>query len=213
VSTKIISFAYHPVGKAIFYYMGRNKDFDESEVLAKAIKLFWQKGYNGTSMQDLVDGLGISRSSLYDTFGDKHQLYLKALERYKETETAKRCRLLDGSLPAKVAIRELMDHSILEMLRDKQHKGCFLINSAVEAAPGDKDLNAILCSNERQLEADFYKVIERGQAKGEITSKQDPIALTRFILNNIVGMRVTGKSITDKAVFEDIIRLTMAILD
>jgi TetR/AcrR family transcriptional repressor of nem operon len=192
--------------------MARTKDFDETEVLAKAIKLFWQKGYNGTSMQDLVDTLGISRSSLYDTFGDKHRLYLKALQSYKQTEAAKRDQILNGSIPAKVAIRQLMDLTILEMIRDKQHKGCFLINSAVETAPHDKDINAIICQNEQQLENAFYEVIKRGQSKGEISGKQDPRALARFLFNTIVGIRVTGKSATDKAIFEDIINLTMSVL-
>ncbi len=193
--------------------MARTKDFDETEVLAKAIKLFWQKGYNGTSMQDLVDTLGISRSSLYDTFGDKHQLYLRALQSYKQTETAKRDQILDGSLPAKVAIRQLMDLTILEMIRDKQHKGCFLINSAVETAAHDKDTNAIICQNDQQLENAFYEVLKRGQSNGEISGKQEPRALARFLFNTITGIRVTGKSATDKAVFEDIVNLTMSVLD
>jgi len=193
--------------------MARTKDFDETEVLAKAIKLFWQKGYNGTSMQDLVDGLGISRSSLYDTFGDKRQLYLKALQSYQQQETAKIAQLLNGSVPAKAAIRQLMDLTILEMIRDKQHKGCFLINSAVETASHDKDTNAIICQNEQQLENVFYAVIKSGQSNGEISGKKDPRALARFLYNNIVGIRVTGKSTTDKAAFEDIIQLTMSVLD
>ena len=192
--------------------MARTKDFDENEVLAKAIKLFWQKGYNGTSMQDLVATLGISRSSLYDTFGDKHQLYLKALQSYKQAETAKRDRILDASVPAKVAIRQLMDLTILEMIRDKQHKGCFLINSAVEVAAHDKDTNAIICQNEQQLETAFYEVIKRGQSNGEISKDQNPNALARFLINTIVGIRVTGKSTTDRSAFEDIINLTMSVL-
>jgi len=193
--------------------MARTKDFDEAQVLGKAIKLFWQKGYKGTSLQDLVDSLGISRSSLYDTFGDKHQLYLKALQSYKQTEAAKREMILDGSLPAKTAIRQLMDLTIQEMIRDKQHKGCFLVNSAVEAAPQDKDTNAIICQNGQQLENAFYEVIKRGQDNGEISGKQAPRALARFLFNTIVGIRVTGKSSTDKTVFEDIVNLTMSVLD
>ena len=192
--------------------MARTKDFDEVEVLAKAIKLFWQKGYNGTSMQDLVEGLGISRSSLYDTFGDKHQLYLKALQSYKQSEAAKRDQILNGSLPAKVAIQQLMDMTIAEMIRDKQHKGCFLINSAVETAPHDKETNAIICQNEQQLENTFYEVIKTGQSNGEISSKEEPRALARLLLNTIVGLRVTGKSATDKAVFDDIVKLIMSML-
>src|ERR1700733_8730194 len=190
--------------------MARTKDFDESEVLAKAIKLFWQKGYNGTSMQDLVDGLGISRSSIYDTFGDKHQLYLKALCAYRQNATVVRDQILNASVPAKAAIRQLMDLTIDQMIRDKQHKGCFLINSAVETAPHDKETNAIVCQNDQELENAFCEVVKRGQASGEIAGKQEPRALARFLFNNIVGIQVTGKSATDKAAFDDIIRLTMS---
>jgi TetR/AcrR family transcriptional repressor of nem operon len=193
--------------------MARTKDFDEDEVLAKAIKLFWQKGYNGTSMQDLVDGLGISRSSIYDTFGDKHQLYLKALCTYRQNAIAVRDQILNASVPAKAAIRQLMNLTIDQMMRDKQHKGCFLVNSAVENAPHDKETNAIICQNDRELENAFSEVIKRGQTDGEIASKQDPRALARFLFNNIVGIQVTAKSATDKAAFDDIVNLTMSVLD
>jgi TetR/AcrR family transcriptional repressor of nem operon len=193
--------------------MARTKDFDESEVLAKAIKLFWQKGYNGTSMQDLVDGLGISRSSIYDTFGDKHQLYLKALCTYRQNAIAIRDQILNASVPAKAAIRQLMNLTIDQMIRDKQHKGCFLVNSAVENAPHDKEINAIICQNDRELENAFSEVIKRGQTNGEIAGKQDPRALARFVFNNIVGIQVTAKSAADKAAFDDIVNLTMSVLE
>jgi TetR/AcrR family transcriptional repressor of nem operon len=193
--------------------MSRTKDFDEDEVLEKAINLFWCKGYNGTSMQDLVDTLGISRSSLYDTFGDKHQLFLKALASYQQAETAKRNSILDKPIPAKAAIRQLLDLTILELINDQQHKGCFLINSAVETAPHDKEVNTIISRNKQALEIAFYEVILRGQKNGEIPTKQDARALARFIFNTIAGFRVTGKSATDKGVFEDIVRLTLSVLD
>ncbi len=193
--------------------MARTKDFDQSEVLAKAIKLFWQKGYNGTSMQDLVDGLGISRSSIYATFGDKHQLYLKALCTYRQNQVVIRDQILNASVPAKTAIRQLMDLTIDQIMRDKQHKGCFLINSAVENASHDKETNAIVCQNDQEVENAFYEVIKRGQTRGEIASKQDPRALARFLFNNIVGIQVTAKSATDKTAFHDIVILTMSVLD
>jgi TetR/AcrR family transcriptional repressor of nem operon len=193
--------------------MARTKDFDENEVLAKAIRLFWQKGYNGTSMQDLVDGLGISRSSIYDTFGDKHQLYLKALSTYRQNQVNIRNQILNAPVPAKTAIRQLMDLTIDQMIRDKQHKGCFLVNSAVETAPHDKETSAIVCQNDQDVENAFYEVVKRGQANGEIAGRQDPRAIARFLFNNIVGIQVAGKSATDKAAFDDIISLTLSVLD
>lgn len=193
--------------------MARTKDFDENAVLVKAIKLFWQKGYNGTSMQDLVDGLGISRSSIYDTFGDKRQLYLKALCSYRQTQVGVRNSILHAPVPAKTAIRQLLEFIIDQIIRDKQHKGCFIVNSAVETAPHDKETNAIICENDQELEQSICEVVKKGQANGEIASTQDPRAIARFIFNNIVGIQVTGKSAADKSAFDDIINLTMSVLD
>src|ERR1700758_1767481 len=110
--------------------MARTKDFDEDEVLAKAMNLFWLKGYNATSMQDLVDGLGISRSSLYDTFGDKHALFVRSLENYRQGVALKMQNILNEAPTAKDAVRGLLDLTTRELLSDAEHKGCFLVNAA-----------------------------------------------------------------------------------
>ncbi len=88
--------------------MARTKDFDENEALSKAIQLFWHKGYNATSMQDLVDGLGISRSSLYDTYTDKHTLFVKALESYQCTGAARIQTIIDTPAPAKETVKTIV---------------------------------------------------------------------------------------------------------
>src|ERR1700755_2679328 len=106
--------------------MARTKDFDENEVLCKAIDLFWRKGYNGTSMQDLVDGLGISRSSLYDTYGDKHTLFIKALESYKGTNAVKFGDIISNSGTAKETIKKILEFITGGLLEDECHKGCFM---------------------------------------------------------------------------------------
>ena len=193
--------------------MARTKDFDENEVLTKAIQLFWHKGYNGTSMQDLVDGLGISRSSLYDTYTDKHTLFMKALESYQNSGVAKIQEIIDHSGPAKETIKKLLEFTTNDLLGDKQQKGCFMVNAEVEVAPHDAEVNNVVCKNEKQMEEAFYQVIRKGQASGEIRNGQDARALARFIFNAVKGMRVTAKSATDKSVFDDIIKLTVSALD
>jgi len=192
--------------------MARTKDFDEDEVLTKAVHLFWLKGYNGTSMQDLVDGLGISRSSLYDTYGDKHTLFLKSLENYEKTVSAKMEAIVGKATSAKDAVKGLLEFIIGELLSDKEHKGCFLVNAAVEVAPHDQEVNKIICQSDREVEEYFYQVIKTGQEREEIATKQDPRALAGFILNNIKGVRVTAKSVNDKRLFKHIIDLTMSVL-
>lgn len=192
--------------------MARTKDFDEKEVLDKAIRLFWHKGYNGTSMQDLVDGLGISRSSLYDTYGDKHTLYIKALESYQSSSGGEMCDLISKAASAKEAVKQLLEYITRNLLNDEQHKGCFMVNAGVEVAPHDAEVNKLLCKNEQQLENVFYNTIKRGQESGEIDAGKDAMALTRFISNTVKGIQVSAKSTTDRAFFDDIIQTTMSVL-
>jgi len=193
--------------------MARTKDFDEDEVLKKAITLFWHKGYNGTSMQDLVDALGISRSSLYDTYDDKHTLFIKALDSYKRSAADKMQNIIDHSASAKDAIKLLLEMTTGDLIRDQQHKGCFLVNAAVEVAPHDKEVSNIICQNDQQIEGFFYDAIKKGQNSGEISNKQDARALARFIVNTVKGLRVSAKAVTDRGIFDDITKLTLSILD
>ncbi len=193
--------------------MARTKDFDENEVLGKAIQLFWHKGYNGTSMQDLVDGLGISRSSLYDTYTDKHTLFVKALESYQNTGAAKIREIINNPGSAKGTVKILLELATNDLLGDKQQKGCFMVNAEVEVAPHDAEVNNLVCKNDQQMEEAFYQIIQKGKDNGEIKNPQDAKALARFIFNSVKGMRVTAKSSTDKTVFDDIIALTLSTLD
>jgi TetR/AcrR family transcriptional repressor of nem operon len=193
--------------------MARTKDFDENEVLGKAIDIFWRKGYNATSMQDLVDGLGISRSSLYDTYGDKHTLFIKALESYQNEASGKVCAIINGTWPAKETIKKLLEFITRELLNDEEHKGCFMVNAEVEVAPHDPEVSQLVCTNDQQVEDAFYLVIKKGQENGEINSRQDARALARFTFNTVKGLRVTAKSTRDKAVFDDVIKLAIAMLD
>lgn len=193
--------------------MARTKDFDETEVLDKAICLFWHKGYNGTSMQDLVDGLGISRSSLYDTYGDKHSLFIKALERYQEMGAKRMYEIVNKAASAREAISQLLELITADLVNDKQHKGCFVVNAEVEVAPHDVDVSNIICKNEQMIESLFVQAIQRGQQTGEIDSKKDVRALARFIVNTVKGIRVSAKTITDRSFFDDIISTTVSVLD
>ncbi len=193
--------------------MARTKDFDENEVLTKAIQLFWHKGYNATSMQDLVDALGISRSSLYDTYTDKHTLFLKALESYQLAGNAKINEIVDQSVSAKETVIKLMELATNDLIGDKQQKGCFMVNAEVEVAPHDQEVSKLVCQNEQQMEAAFFQVIKKGQQSGEIKNSQDALVLAKFIFNAVKGMQVTAKSTPDAISFGNIIRLTVAVLD
>jgi len=201
------------VNAKLFPTMPRTKDFDENEVLAKAVRLFWHKGYNGTSMEDLVDFLDISRSSLYRAFTDKHTLFKKALYSYQQFSFAQVREVIDDTVTAKKNIRNLMEFIAGQMLRDKQQKGCFSVNTEVELAPHDREIKQMVILNDRQTEDLFYKVVKKGQETGEIKKDPDARMRARFIFNAVQGMRVTVKSTSDKTIFDGIIKLTLSSLD
>ena len=193
--------------------MARPRDFIEEEVLQKAICVFWRKGYNGTSMQDLVDGLGISRSSMYDTFTDKHTLYLKALETYKKKSDQLLSEIFENNPSAKGAIKQLFELTINDILNDGEHKGCFLVNTEMEVAGYKNDVKDMVCQSVNNLESVFRKAIARGQENGEIGKRHDALALSRLMSNVIKGLQVSAKTTNDKAYFDDIVKTTLAILD
>jgi TetR/AcrR family transcriptional repressor of nem operon len=193
--------------------MARTKDFDEHEVLTRAMNVFWSRGYNATSMEDLVSGLGISRSSLYDTYTDKHTLFLKALENYQRISFEKVLQIANTPAPAKETIKKLIELSTDGLLSDKQRKGCFMVNANVEVAPHDKEVNKLICRNDQQMEETFYQVIQKGKTNGEIKNPKDAHTLARFILNSVKGLQVTAKSTSDKSVFDEIIQLTVSTLN
>ncbi|MBL0740040.1 TetR/AcrR family transcriptional regulator [Chryseolinea lacunae] len=192
--------------------MARTKEFDETEVLDKAMDLFWRKGYNGISAQELVDGLGLSRSSLYDTFVDKHTLFTRALEHYRAKGTNDIVNLLDNATSIPEAIKEVLIRAQKSSLQNKDARGCFMVNTRVELAPHDPEIAAIVKENWQALEDAYYRALKRGQDMGQITTTQNARALARFVVNNSWGLSVYGKSDADKKVIDDIIRVTLQTL-
>jgi TetR/AcrR family transcriptional repressor of nem operon len=193
--------------------MPKTKQFDETEVLQKAKEVFSEKGYNGTSMDDLVKATGLSRSSIYDTFGDKHGLFLKSLDLYRcmqQSGLEQQCAKTDS--PRK-KIRAIFDFTIKEILNDKDRKGCLLVNVSMELSAVDKEVAALSQSNMEDMEQIFSSLVKEGQAKGEIAKKFTPKALGRHLYSSLMGLRVTGISKPDADVLREIVKLTLSILD
>src|ERR1700754_13503 len=124
--------------------MPRTKSFNEEEMLDKAKDLFWRKGFNGTPPQDILDETGLSRSSLYDTYGDKQSLFMKTLQRYRDRETATVISQLDNADDIPQAIRQLFQETYRDCLDQQGRRGCFMINTLHELVPHDPKVEAIV---------------------------------------------------------------------
>ena len=192
--------------------MPRPKAFDEKVVLNQAVDLFCSRGYEATSVQDLVDELGINRASLYDTYGDKYALYRQALEEYGQFSRQNVCRLIDQSRPVVNLIRELLDGIVCDILSDPTQKGCFMVNATIELAPHETEIASITAENQRILVNRFTELMERGQREGDITTKHPANDLAQFMYNTISGLRVFGKMQPSTATLQGIVRVAISSL-
>lgn len=157
-----------------------------------AMRVFWQKGYAATSIQDLVEGTGLSRSSLYNTFGNKHDLFQHALRRY-HGQTAANVALLAEDGPAVARVRALLLQIVADELADASCHGCLVANTALELGGRDSMVTSLLGEHFATLETALTALMQRGQQQGEIATDKSPVALARFIVATIQGLRVLGR--------------------
>ncbi|MCM3766478.1 TetR/AcrR family transcriptional regulator [Neobacillus niacini] len=191
--------------------MARPKEFDEAKVLLKAMVLFWRNGYEKTSMQDLVDFMNIHRRSIYDTFGDKQTLFLKALQLFEEITEKTIEQQIRPKSSVKSAIRGLFEMTISST--DEKPPGCLIINTAVELTLHNQEIADRISKNFSKTEAFIYELLLQGQQNGELSGQLDLEKLAQFIHNSFIGIRVLVKTTDDRQKLQNIIDCTLAVLD
>jgi len=188
----------------------RTKQFEPQEALDAAMHLFWHKGYGATSMRDLLDAMCIGRGSFYDTFGDKHALFLAALDRFEEARTSWFDEALEGS--GLDGIEEVFRRTVDGLVGFEPRRGCFLANTAVELAPHDAEAAARISRYVRRTEEAFTGALVRAQGAGEIPAEGDPKVLARFLVSNLHGLRVLARAGSDRRTLEDAARVALRTL-
>lgn len=191
--------------------MSRIEEFDRELVLGKAMRIFWEKGYNGTSMQDLVDATGLNRSSIYNSFGSKANLYRISLEQYgKESSRIFQKALLKARDPLE-GVR-LIFESFLPKPNDDSDLGCFAMNCKAEMANRDENIAEWLVANQEYLLSLFRDLVTDGQKQSLMNKGQNADGYAYYILNAFQGFRMMGILVTDKKVMQQIIENTLTVL-
>lgn len=195
-----------------FSIMPRVKLFDEKEVLTKAMNLFWKQGYSATSIQDLVIHLGINRASIYDTFGDKENLFKKSFELYRKQSLEKIKKIFQNQPDVKKGFNELFNEAISQAVADKDRKGCFAVNNTTELVPNDESCLKILSNNRRDFENLFVQYLKTGQKQGQLKECKDleSLASVLFILYN--GLLVVSKIQTNKKELSNSVNLALSMI-
>ena len=193
--------------------MPRTKQFDEKEVLNKAMELFWEKGFHATSMQDLVSHLGINRASLYDTFGGKDALFEAAFALYRKTSSGTLEALFEAATSVKEGFEKLFEKAIEESITDTCRKGCFVVNTTTELVPAnDKILQEIL-QNNTNAENLFTGFVQKGIQTGELGSDKNANEIGLMLFALFSGMRVLAKVEPNRQKLQKIVNSGLSVLD
>ncbi|WP_444979312.1 TetR/AcrR family transcriptional regulator [Ancylobacter defluvii] len=181
-------------------------------MLDAAVHCFWSRGYEATSVRDLIESTGLTGASIYNAFGDKRAFYRKALAHYVQESIADRIRRCEGMEP-RAAIGAFFAEILKRSLSDPDHKGCMLVNAALEVAPHDTEFNDEVAGVLALIEAFFLGRVAAGQADGTITATLAAEDLARHLLGVLMGVRVLARVRPERAMLEGVISGAFALLD
>jgi TetR/AcrR family transcriptional repressor of nem operon len=193
--------------------MARPREFDPENVLDRVMQVFWAKGYEATSLDDLCDATGLSRSSLYGAFGDKRQLLLQSLDYYIDRGTSRIAAALSRPIPVREALAGLLGELVDTIVAGPGRRGCFIGNCAAEVARHDRQAMTRVQRALLRNETLFREALETAQGRGELSASADPQALARFLTSALQGLRLVGKANPDRAVLTDIASVILRCLD
>jgi TetR/AcrR family transcriptional repressor of nem operon len=193
--------------------MARPREFDVDAALERAMQAFWAKGFKATSLDDLCEATGLSRSSLYAAFGGKRALLHRSLDRYEEQGVARISAALARPVPIREAISDFVSDLIDRIVAGPGRRGCFIGNCAAELARQDRATADRVRRSLERIEAAFGDALERARARGEIAASADAGIVARFLVSGIQGLRLVGKAKPDRAALEDIKAMLLRCLD
>ncbi|MFB4274330.1 MULTISPECIES: TetR/AcrR family transcriptional regulator [unclassified Nonomuraea] len=192
--------------------MGRPREFSDQAVLDAAMEVFWEKGYEATTTQDLCARTGLGRGSLYNAFGSKHHLYEEAIRRYAATKAEAQLEQLAGSGSVRDRLRDLMLGVIDADMNDPGRRGCLALNAATEAGGRTGAVAGLVRRQFDDLEQAIHRMVRVGQATGELSSDRPALQVARAFQSAYYGLRVLAKVTDDRAVLLDVVEGAVAAL-
>ncbi|ADM69588.1 HTH-type transcriptional repressor ComR [Paenibacillus polymyxa E681] len=193
--------------------MVRPREFDEDQALNAAMQIFWEKGFEATSLSDLTSKMGIQRPSIYAAFGDKKQLFEAALRKYTQSHAAFVRSRLQSNSSVKEAFYNFFGGIVAEEYEDGPNRGCFCINTMVELAPHDEKFEILTREHQMYLSAVFQETLERGIRSGELEASMDARALAHTMVSLLIGITVMMKSRPARSFVDQAVATLLILLD
>ncbi len=193
--------------------MPKVKQFNKEKVLEAASVIFHQKGYNGTSIDEILKATGLSRSSLYDSFQDKHNLYLQSLEFYKKASDESMAvvdkKSLNGLEKIEYLFREVVNH----LVKNPDDNGCLMVNAAAEMSKRCDKTSQVICNNKESVEDLFTNWLNEAQTGKVLTLSKTPKAYSSFLFNTLLGLKVMSQSGAGKNELSNVVRVALDALN
>ncbi|PPQ49356.1 TetR/AcrR family transcriptional regulator [Paenibacillus peoriae] len=193
--------------------MVRPREFDEDQALNAAMQIFWEKGFEATSLSDLTSKMGIQRPSIYAAFGDKKQLFEAALRKYTQSHAAYVRSRLQSNSSVREAFYNFFGGIVAEEYENGSNKGCFCINTMVELAPHDEKFEILTREHQMYLSAVFQETLERGIRSGELEASMDARALAHTMVSLLIGITVMMKSRPARSFVDQAVATLLILLD
>ncbi|CAM4254737.1 TetR/AcrR family transcriptional repressor of nem operon [Paenibacillus endophyticus] len=192
--------------------MVRSREFDEHKVLDTAMHLFWEKGYEAASLNDLTAAMGIQKPSIYSAFGNKEELFETALRKYTQMHASAARAQLSRSASVKEAFREYFEQIVAQESGTERRRGCFCINTMVELAPHHAKFEILTREHQNYLAALFEETIKRGIRSGELSEEMNAQAVAQSLLIALIGLTVLLKSRPEPSLISNAITVTLTLL-
>ncbi|MEU7835227.1 TetR/AcrR family transcriptional regulator [Nonomuraea sp. NPDC049129] len=192
--------------------MGRPREFSDHAVVDAAMEVFWEKGYEAATTQDLCARTGLGRGSLYNAFGSKHRLYEEAVRRYAQTKGAAQLAMLAEPGSVRERLREMMLGVIDADLADPGRRGCLALNAATEPSGRTGDVAALVRRQFTDLEQELCHLVAVGQRTGELSADRPPLQVARTFQSAYYGLRVLAKVTDDRNALLDVVEGALAAL-
>jgi TetR/AcrR family transcriptional repressor of nem operon len=193
--------------------MPRPREFDADEALQRALDVFWRKGFEATSMRDLVAAMRIQKASLYGAFGDKRSLYLATLRRYQQQVLDELTERLAKAPSPSRAVREFVAEVAEQVAGGEGRRGCFCVNANIELAPHDDGVAEQLRAHHDRMVALIAATLERARSLGEIPRRADCTALATFLLGVVAALNVLGKQRASRQQLQAVVDNALTVLD
>jgi TetR/AcrR family transcriptional repressor of nem operon len=174
--------------------MARLKAFDEDRAIDLAVDCFWARGYEATSVRDLSEAMGIGGASLYNAYGDKRELFARALERYANRSMRERVARIEARSAPRAAIEAFLAEIVDRSVKDPDCKGCLLVNTALDVAPHDPEIGGLVEGYLGEIRAFFRRNLEAAQRAREVPKGIDAETVSAHLLGVVLGIRVLART-------------------